>query len=444
MPSDTSELLATDLYEFVMMQAYAKAGLDDAAVFEFFVRRLPATRSFLMAAGLEQVLAFLETARFSERDLAVLAEHGHLDPGYLATLKDFRFAGDVDAMAEGTVFFANEPILRVTARIAQAQVVETRIINLLHFQTTIASRAARMVLASGGRDLVDFGLRRAHGLEAGLLAARASYIAGFAGTATTPAAELFGIPIFGTMAHSFVQVHDHEIDAFRNFAAAGPTRVVLLIDTYDIVQGAKRAVAVAKELAGSGVTLHGVRIDSGELVDGAAAVRRVLDDAGLHEVKIIASGGIDEATLQEFTRRGAPIDSAGIGTSLTTASDAPALDCAYKLQEYAGVARRKRSAGKVTLPGRKQVVRRFDGDGVMAGDTIGLADEVGDGLLQPVMRDGSRVGPAPSMARSRDLAAGQLAALPAAHQVLATDAAYEAVLSKGLRSLIAELERSGR
>ncbi len=260
-----SEFLLTDLYEFAMLEAYDAAGMSAPAVFEFFVRKLPPDRGFLVAAGLRQVLAFLQNARFGERDLEILRAHAGLSEPVLDRLAHFRFSGDVHGMPEGTIFFPDEPILRVYATIGQAQLVETRIINLLHFQTVIASKAARMVLAANGRPLVDFGLRRAHGAEAGLLAARASYLAGFAGTATVPAAARFGVPVFGTMAHSFVQAHAREDEAFLNFARARPDGAVFLIDTYDTEEAARKTVALMPRLAELGIPLRAVRIDSGDL-----------------------------------------------------------------------------------------------------------------------------------------------------------------------------------
>ena len=363
----TSALL-TDLYQLNMMQAYLDRGETKTASFEFFVRTLPRQRGFLIAAGLEQVLEFLSHLRFAPEELDWLARTGRFGKDLIDYLAALRFTGDIHAMPEGTVFFADEPILRVTAPLPQAQLVETRVINLLQFQSMIAAKAARMVLAAPGKRLVDFGLRRAHGAEAGLLAARASYIAGFAGTATVLADKLFGIPIFGTMAHSYVQMHDDEAEAFENFARARPKNLTLLIDTYDTEAAARKVVALAPRLKAAGISVGGVRLDSGDLIALSKKVRRILDEGGLRDVTIFASGGIDETSIMTMLRAGAPIDGFGIGSSLTTSSDAPGLDCAYKLEEYAGLPRRKRSAGKATWPGRKQVWRRLAADGRMAGE----------------------------------------------------------------------------
>jgi nicotinate phosphoribosyltransferase len=441
-----SGLLLTDLYELNMMQAYLEAGMTGTAVFEFFVRKLPETRGFLMAAGLEQAVDFLEAASFTGAELRWLAECGRFGRELIDYLGEFRFTGDLHAMAEGTVFFPDEPILRVTAPLPEAQLVETRLINLLHFQTVIASKAARMVLAAPEKRLVDFGLRRAHGAEAGLLAARASYLAGFAGSATTPALPCFGVPIYGTMAHSFIQAHEEEADAFEAFARARPGDVILLLDTYDTEAAAAKVVALAPRLRQAGIELRGVRLDSGDLAEHARRVRRILDDGGLAEVMIFASGGVDEGLLRRYTAQHVPIDGYGIGTSLATASDAPALDCAYKLQEYDRRPKRKRSEGKATWPGRKQVFRRSREDGVMAGDLLTLDDDPGEGraLIHPVMRHGRRVGALPTLAEARAHGAEELRRLPPHLKRLETAPAYPVTVSGRLKALAAEVDREAR
>src|SRR5512145_2088135 len=276
--------LLTDLYQLNMIQAYLEHGECRTAVFEFFVRKLPRERGFLIAAGLEQVLDFLENLHFSPEELEWLARTGRFGKRLLDHLARLRFTGDVHAMPEGTVFFANEPILRVTAPLPQAQLIETRLINILHFQSLIAAKAARMVLAAPGKQLVDFGLRRAHGAEAGLMAARASYIAGFAGTATVLAGQLFDIPIFGTMAHSYIQAHHNETVAFERFAHARPEGVVFLIDTYDTEAAARKVVALAPRIKAAGIAVSGVRLDSGDLIALSKRVRQILDEGGLADV----------------------------------------------------------------------------------------------------------------------------------------------------------------
>jgi len=426
-----------------MLQGYHDTGMEDTAVFEFFVRRLRPGRGFLMAAGLEQSLQFLEQLRFTPEELEWLASTRRFSEAFLASLETLRFTGDVHAMPEGTVFFPNEPILRVTAPIAEAQLVETRLINLLHLETLIASKAARSVLMAPGKLLVDFGLRRAHGAESGLLAARASYLAGFSGTSTVLAGQQFGIPLFGTMAHSFVQAHDDEALAFEHFAHAQPDNVVLLIDTWDTEAAAHKVVALAPRLATAGIRIKGVRIDSGDLAEHARRVRAILDAGGLDHVIIFASGDLDEAALRDMLAADVPVDGFGVGTRLDTSSDMPFLDCAYKLQEYAGQARRKRSEGKATWPGRKQVYRQQDADGRMAGDVVTLETDPqpGEPLLIPVMQGGRRVAPPPALAEVRRHAALNLARLPEPLRRLdAFD--YRVEIAPALHRLAAEVDRS--
>ncbi|HEY6022631.1 MAG TPA: nicotinate phosphoribosyltransferase [Pseudolabrys sp.] len=438
-----SSPLLTDLYQLNMMQAYLDHDEIKAAVFEFFVRKLPPRRGFLIAAGLEQTLQFLENLRFSREEIEWLAGTRRFDKSLLDQLTDFRFTGDVHALPEGRVFFANEPVLRITAPMPQAQLVETRVINLLHFQTLIASKAARMVLAAPGKLLVDFGLRRAHGAEAGLMAARASYIAGFAGTATMLAEHEFGIPTFGTMAHSFVEAYETETSAFESFAQSRPGNLTLLIDTYDTEAAARKVVALAPRLASKGIKIAAVRLDSGDLISLARNVRRVLDDGGLSHVSVFASGGLDENNVAEIIRAGAPIDGFGIGTSLTTSSDAPALDCAYKLQEYAGAPRRKRSSGKATWPGRKQIWRQYGPDGRLGGDTLSIetASHPGEQLIEQVMKGGRRLLPAPTLDAIRTRARQDLQRLPDSLRELEPAATYPVKVADELIKLAEDVDR---
>ena len=435
--------LLTDLYQFTMVQSYLDAGMQDEAVFEFFVRKLPAERNFFMAAGLDQVIEYLESLAFTAGEIAWFERERGFNRRFLDYLESFRFRGDVHAMPEGTIFFPGEPILRVTAPIPQAQLIESRVINLLNFQTIVASKAARCVLAAPGRLLVDFGLRRAHGAEAGLLAARAAWIAGFSGTATVLAGAEFGIPVFGTMAHSFIQAHASEREAFEDFAASRPENVTLLIDTYDTEAAARKVVDLAPELLARGVGLRAVRLDSGDLGAHARAVRAILDAGGLSAVGIFCSGGLDEAAIAALLADGAPIDGFGVGTALDTSSDAPGLDCAYKLQEYAGRPRRKRSEGKATWPARKQVYRRVTGEGIMAGDILTVESDPQEGtpLIVPVMKNGVRLAPG-SMTAARARAAGELARLPPALTRLEDSAApYPVEVSAALRELAQALDR---
>jgi nicotinate phosphoribosyltransferase len=438
-------LLATDFYQLTMLDAYRQSGMAQRAVFEFFCRRLPHGRGFLLAAGLAPLLERLEGARFSEEEIAWLRACGRFSAEAVESFAAWRFTGDIDAVPEGTPVFADEPIVRIEAPIAEAQLVETLVISHLHYQTLIASKAARMVLAAPDAALIEYGLRRAHSLEAGLHAARAAYLAGFAGTATVAAGMRFGIPVSGTMAHSFIQAHDSEEEAFRHFAEARPSDVVLLIDTYDTEAAARTVARLGPELRARGIGLRGVRIDSGDLAVHAGRVRAILDEAGLCDVRIVASGGIDEWALRDFARRSAPIDMFGIGTSLATSQDQPAIDCAYKLVAYAGRPRRKRSEGKLLWPGAKQLFRRYAPDGTIARDVLALKDEAieGEPLLRPVMRAGRRL-PEPALERSRELAREQLARLPAALRELDCAEPPRPDISSGLLGLVAEMSAAGR
>ncbi len=422
-----SSPLLTDLYQLTMLQAYFEREMTDTAVFELFVRKLPPGRDFLVAAGLQQALDFVAELRFGEEELDWIERSGLFRREFAARLAQLRFTGDIHAMPEGTVFYPDEPVLRVTAPLPEAQLLETRVLNLVHFETVIASKAARLRRLAPGKGLIDFGLRRAHGAEAGLLAARAAYLAGFDGTATALAAPLFGIPVFGTMAHSFVQAHDSEAEAFAHFAAAFPDNAVLLVDTYDTVEGARRAVAVSGKL-------KGVRLDSGDLDALSRQVRKILDDAGRTDAIIFASGNLDEARVAALVAAGAPIDSFGIGTGLTTSADAPYLDAVYKLEEYAGEPRRKRSTGKATWPGRKQVYREYAPDGRFRRDVVTVEGDAqpGEPLLRPVMQQGRRL-PQPDLAASRAYCLSQLERLP--------EPPYKAEISAALHALAAQVDR---
>ncbi len=435
--------LLTDLYQLAMLQTYHAERMHETAVFEMFTRRLPPERNFLIAAGLEQALEYLANLRFTAEELDWLADCGRFGPDFVAALAAFRFTGTVHALPEGTVFFADEPVLRITAPLPQAQLVESRLINLIHFQTVIASKAARCVLAAPDKLLVDFGMRRAHGAEAALLAARADYLAGFAGTATVLAGMRFGIPLFGTMAHSLIQAHDREEDAFERFAIAQPGNVVVLLDTYDTEAAAHKLVKLAPRLREYGITIRGVRIDSGDLAEHAQRVRRILDAGNLTEVTLFGSGDLDEHRLRELMAAKAPFDGFGIGTRLDASTDAPTLDLVYKLQEYAGRSRRKRSEGKATWPGRKQIYRQTDAAGILAGDCLGLEDQPhpGEPLLIKVMEGGRRLQPPESPAVIRERTRTQLAALPPALCALQPAPSYPVDIAPEVRELAARLDR---
>ena len=442
---ETSALL-TDLYQLTMLQAYFDQGMNDTAVFEFFVRDLPPGRGFLVAAGLEQVLEYLETLRLSDAELTWLERCGRFSPRFLASLADLRFTGDVAAMPEGSVFFANEPILRVVAPLREAQLGETRIINLLQFQSLIAAKAARVRLAAPQHLLVDFGLRRAHGAEAGLLSARASYLAGFDGTATVLAGMRWDIPLYGTMAHSFIQAETDELTAFEHFARSHPQANTLLIDTYDTEAAARSIVPLARKLAADGIHIRAVRLDSGDLSVHARRVREILDAGGFGSIEIFASGGLDEYSIAELVASAAPINGFGVGTRMNTSADQPYLECVYKLQEYGGIARRKRSEGKATWPGRKQVWRRYGADGRMAEDTLTLEQDAqpGEALLKPVMSAGRRLAPSPPLAAARAFAAEELHRLPEALRALTPESAYPVSIAPALAALARTVDAQTR
>ena len=428
-----------------MLQTYYERGMEGRAVFEFFVRRMPEHRNFMLFAGLEQVIEYLETLHFSPDELESLKRSGRFDSGFISQLAEFRFSGDVHAMAEGTLFFPDEPVLRVTAPLPEAQLIESRLINILHYQTLIASKAARCRLVAPEKTLIDFGMRRAHGAEAALLAARANYIAGFDGTATVQAEQDFGIPIFGTMAHSFIQAYETESRAFEDFAHSHPDNVVLLIDTYDTRRGAEKVVRLARSLKNEGITVKAVRLDSGDLVELAKSVRRILDDGDCDDIAIFASGDLDEYRLAELLDGGCPIDAFGIGTRLNISQDSPSLDCVYKLQEYAGLARRKRSEGKTTWPGSKQLYRRRADNGSFDGDFVTLASDVhsdGEALIAPIMRAGRRIEPAEGLERIRQRSSEQLASLPKHLTALAVSPRrYTVKMSPALKELAEQVDR---
>ena len=381
--------LTTDLYQLTMTQAYCVEGLTGEAVFNLFVRRLPPSRNYLVACGLESILDLLEDVRFEDRDLEYLDGLGPFTPEFLATLADFRFEGDVYAIPEGTVFFANEPVVEVVAPLPQAQLVETYLLNQITFQSAAASKCARVVTAADGGDVVDFGLRRVHGAEAGISVARAFYIAGAAATSNVMAGRLFGMPVAGTMAHSYITAHDDELAAFRAFTERNAD-TVLLVDTYDTLQGVENVVRLARE-QGRDFDVRAIRLDSGDIGELAKRSRAILDQAGLSGVAIFASGGLDEYEIDSLLRGGAPIDGFGVGTKMGVSADAPYLDTVYKLVAYKGEGRMKLSTDKQTLPYRKQVFREYD-DGTMKSDTVAIHDErlSGQPLLKHVMAQGRR------------------------------------------------------
>jgi nicotinate phosphoribosyltransferase len=346
-------------------------------------------------------------------------------------------------MKEGTPYFASEPILRVEAPLPEAQFVESRLVNLLHFQTLVASKAARCRIAAGGARLVDFGMRRAHGSEAAVLAARAAYVAGFDATATVEAARQFGIPVVGTMAHSFVQAHELELEAFRAFARCHPGNVTLLIDTYDTERGAHRVARLVNELRGTDVHVQGVRIDSGDLGAASVSVRRILDEAGCRDIRILLSGGLDERGIEALVRAGAPVDTFCVGTRLSASDDVPVLDCAYKLHQYADRPVRKRSRWKETWPGPRQVYRQYDSHGQICADVLACADEAteGEALLHPVMVNGRRRAASPALADVRRHCREQIDRLPPSLRTLEKAPRVHVDVSSRQHALAAAVDR---
>ncbi|MFG0294431.1 MAG: nicotinate phosphoribosyltransferase [Maioricimonas sp. JB045] len=404
--------LLNDLYQLTMARAYDAEGMDQTASFELFFRTLPATRNYAVAAGLESALEYLEEFRFTEDDLNYLREQDLFPDSFLLRLKHLRFTGDVDAVPEGTIVFPNEPILRVTAPILQAQLVETFLINQIHLQTVAASKAARVVTAARDRTVVDFGSRRAHGTDAAMKMARCSWIVGCAGTSNVLAGREYRIPIFGTMAHSYIQSHDSERAAFAAFTSLFPG-TTLLVDTYDTLEGVRHLISLRGEL-GEAFEVGAIRLDSGNLLNLSIQARRLLDEAGLGEVRIFASGGLDEYSVRDLLDSGAAIDAFGVGTKMAVSEDAPTLDMAYKLVAYAGRPRMKLSTGKTLYPGTKQVFRCAE-NGTFTHDVMARADETleGEPLLSPVMRSGQRLPDAvPSLEQSREYACQQIASLP--------------------------------
>ncbi len=383
----SASALFTDLYELTMAQAYAAEHMDDTAVFELTFRKMPARRNYIVAAGLGDVLDFLANLHFDDQELNYLRERGEFSEAFLRQLGDLRFTGDVNALPEGTLVFPNEPIVQVIAPILQAQLVETYVLNQIHFQSLGVSKAARVVEAARGRAVVDFGSRRAHGTDAAVKVARATYLAGGTGTSNVLAGQMYGIPVFGTMAHSYIQAHDSESASFEAFAAIYP-ETTLLVDTYDTLDGVRKVVDLSRKL-GDRFRVRAVRLDSGDLGALAVQARLLLDKAGLKNMTIFASSSLDEYEIQKLVNSGAPIDAFGVGTKLAVMDDASHLDMAYKLVEYARRGRLKLSTSKVLHPGRKQVFRRVE-NGLMIGDVIGRFDEAltGEPLLQPMMQHG--------------------------------------------------------
>jgi len=410
--SDSNAALLTDLYELTMLQSYFDEGMNGLAVFDLFIRRLPRTRNYFVACGLEHVLHYLESFAFSEEAIDYLRSINRFSEPFLENLRQFRFTGDVYAVPEGTIVFANEPLIEIIAPLPQAQFVETFVMNQVQLATIAASKASRIVNAARGRSVVDFGARRMHGADAAIKQPRAFYIGGVDSTSSVLAGQIWGIPVAGTMAHSYILAFDNELDAFRNFVRTYPT-AILLIDTYDITQGVDHVIQLARELAAE-FRVSGVRLDSGDLANHALDVRRRLDEAGLQQVKIFASSSLDEYEIDRLVQSGVPMNGFGVGRHLAAASDLPVIDTAYKLAEYGGKPRMKLSESKSTLPGRKQVFRQSE-SGKSIRDVIGLVNEAGvpgRPLLEKVMENGRRLQPPETLSICRDRCKSELESLP--------------------------------
>jgi nicotinate phosphoribosyltransferase len=409
---DASAALLTDVYELTMLQAYHAEGMNGRALFSLFFRRLPPGRNYLLACGLEDVLHYLESLRFTPEALDYLRRRHGFQEDFLTCLADFRFSGDVWALPEGTPVFPDEPLLEIEAPLPEAQLPETFAMNQIQLQTLLASKAARVVHAAAGRNVVDFGLRRMQGTDAGLKGARAFHVAGVTATSNVLAGQVYGIPVQGTMAHSYIQAHDDELEAFRAFTHLYPG-TVLLVDTYDTLDGVRKVIALAREL-GEDFEVRAIRLDSGDLAELASASRALLDEAGLAHVGIFASGGLDEWDVAALLEKEAPIDGFGVGARMGVSQDAPYLDIAYKLTEYAGTGRTKLSPGKRTLPGRKQVFR-IEEDGIAVEDVLAGSDEEHPGrpLLRKVMQSGRRLPPGEvDLEEARKRAASEISRLP--------------------------------
>lgn len=430
--------LFTDLYELTMAAAYYDRKVFSNATFSLYIRKYPPNRNYFVAAGLENALDELENFHFSEKEIAYLNETGLFSDDFISYLKQLRFSGDVYAMPEGTVFFENEPLLEVTAPIIEAQIIETFLLNTIGFQTMIASKAARCMTAAQGRPLVDFSLRRTQGQDAGIKVARSTYITGFVATSNVLAGKIYDIPISGTMAHSFISAFNNEIDAFSAFSKTFPKNSVFLIDTYDTLEGARNTVKAAKEMKKRGEVPIGVRLDSGDMADLSQKVRKILDDAGLFDVKIFASSGFDEFKMADVIANGAKIDAFGVGTKMGVSADAPYFDIVYKMVRFNNRDVRKLSPGKITLAGKKQVFRKSDKSGRYIEDTIGLRNETIDEnepLLKKLMANGKTVGPHPSLQDIRDTFKRNFAALDESYKSLDEHTAYPVKISSRLMEL---------
>jgi nicotinate phosphoribosyltransferase len=444
---EPSRGLFTDFYELTMAQAYWQSGQTAEATFSLFFRNYPPDRAYFVFAGLADALDYLEQLRFTAADLDYLRSLGRFHPAFLDHLAELRFSGRIRAMLEGSICFINEPILEVRGPVIEAQLAETFLLNAVNLQTILATKASRVMRAARGREVIDFAARRTQGVEAADKLARVSYLVGFAGTSNTLAAARYDIPVSGTMAHSYITAFESEAESFRRFAESFPDSSTFLVDTYDTVAGVRKAAAVAREMKAHGHRLLAVRLDSGDLLDLARKARALLDEAGLPEVQIFASGGLDEYRVDALLRAGAPLDGFGVGTRVGVSADAPWTDCAYKLVEYAGRPVLKLSTKKQTLPGPKQVFRIRDAQGAYLQDVIGRADESlpdASPLLSEVLRDGKRLRPDPTLEELRARFAQEFAHLPDRCKALRSPARYEVRISPALERLQEEVVRHTR
>ena len=446
--SQNNNVLLVDLYELTMAQVYFEYKPDARATFELFIRDMPPNRSYLVAAGLQDILKFIKELKFNEDAIQYLKTLHLFSDKFLTYLKSLKFSGDIWALPEGEIFFANEPILRVTANIIEAQILESFFLNTINLQTMIASKASRVVCVSRGKSLFDFSLRRTQGRDAAIKVARSAYLAGFAGTSNLLAGKLYNIPVVGTMAHSFVMSFENELDSFLAYSRIFPDRTIILVDTYDTLKGIDNAVQVGLHLKKKRYKLSGIRLDSGNLVTLSRAARRKLDKAGLRFVKIFASGNLDEYKISEILRKGALIDSFGVGTHMGTSSDSPCLDVIYKLSEITHGERflptMKLSRFKVTYPGRKQIFRLYNKSGTYIKDVLGLEDERIKGarpLLRKVVEKGEVIYHIPRLEESRKMAKSSLQRLPAAYKKFTARAQYPVVISPKLKRVTLALTK---
>ena len=442
--------LLTDLYELTVSAAFFEHGFNDMASFEVAMRRMPPGRGFMIAAGIERLAEALESYCFDSAAIGHLESLNLFKPAFLEFLSKLRFTGSIRALPEGTIYFAGEPLAEIRAPLIEAQLIETLALNQLGFASVVATKAARCFAVAGGRRLVDFGPRRTQGADASLIAARSSYMAGFHGTANVLAGKRYGVPVYGTMSHSFVMAHDSERDAFGDFVSSFPALSTLLVDTYDTLRGVENAAAVASKLRDAAVKIQGVRLDSGDLFDLSRRARRILDQSGFGDIAIVASGNLDEYRIAELVDSGAPIDAFGVGTALAVSDDAPSADFTYKLVEYKDRARLKTSAGKISTPGRKQVFRAYAPHGSFFADLVGIVDEgvatvarefkpvasKTAQLMETMMENGRRFMPRPSLAEARERVMNGLTTLDARYKSLRRPAEFPVRQTAALNALM--------